>query len=81
MEKEKLNEVNFLKEAYEFFRYIEAWLRFDLNLSISHLPKNEEALKYIAQRCGFKNKDDFMRKITDFRNQVRGIFTDICVNT
>lgn len=75
--KEKFEEATELKSAYQLFRAIEAWLRFDLNLSISHLPATPDALNHIARRCGFTNAKPFMEHLSSLRARTRQIFTQL----
>ncbi|MFZ5806991.1 MAG: hypothetical protein ACOY3I_07285 [Verrucomicrobiota bacterium] len=59
---------------YHFLRNVEAWLRFDLNLSVSHLPSDPKGMTYIAQRCGFRDSETFLARMKEIRSDNRRLF-------
>ncbi|MFH1066899.1 MAG: hypothetical protein V1746_03265 [bacterium] len=77
MQEEKVQQADGMIEAYALFRKIEAWLRFDLNQSASHLPVERDALDYLARRCGFEGEEAFTQKMAATRRQMREIFNTL----
>jgi [glutamine synthetase] adenylyltransferase / [glutamine synthetase]-adenylyl-L-tyrosine phosphorylase len=61
-------------EHYHFLRHVEVWLRFDLNLSISHLPAEAKGMNYIAQCCGFCDSATFLARMQEIRSDNRYLF-------
>lgn len=66
-----------LRQAYFFFRTIEAWLRFDTNNSASHLPVESLGLDEIARRLGQADRTSFLQNLKQVRSEVRAIYKEI----
>lgn len=70
-------QVGVLKQGYQMFRRVQAWMRFDQNRSVEHLPKSEKERLIIAKRCGYRDEASFFQALEEQRQAVRAVFDEV----
>jgi len=68
-----------LLQGYDCLREMEAWLRFDENQPVSHLPPGEEGRLYLARKMGLASDVEFMQFVKKTREAIRQAYLDVFI--
>jgi [glutamine synthetase] adenylyltransferase / [glutamine synthetase]-adenylyl-L-tyrosine phosphorylase len=84
LEKAKLltcEEADILKSGYTFYRQVEHFLQLMNDRQTHLIPDDEDTLNRLSGFLGFKNNEEFKKKIDSTRKQIREIYDSIIGNT